>query len=308
MQALIIITCKAEESLTTYFVKAGYKVLNLPVISYDELSEIIKEAEGLIVSTRLAIDQNLIDHAIRLKWIGRLGSGMELIDTVYAETRGIRCFNSPEGNRNAVAEHCLGLLLSLAKKISSSSLEVKNGQWNRDSNRGIEISGKTIGIIGYGNTGSSFAKLLSGFDVTILAYDKYKFNFGSGNIKEANLEQVQKYSDVISLHVPLTEETMHLANDSFFNNLGSKPFFINSCRGKVTDIQALINAIMTNKVRGAALDVLENENLASYSQKEQEQLDWLLAQPNILITPHIAGYSEEANIKMIKILLQKLSI
>jgi len=256
LNPLVLITAPAHPYMEETLSRKGYMPLSLPDISYDELKTDITEAEGLVVTTRLKIDKDIIDAAPNLRWIGRLGSGMELIDTEYAESKGIVCVSSPEGNRNAVAEHSLGLLLNLMNNITKSFEEIKHNIYLRNENRGVNLSGKTVGIIGYGNTGGAFAKLLQPFGVTVLAYDKYKFGFAKDYVREASLEQVCRYCNVISLNIPLTDETYHFANDGFFQSLTNKP----------------------------------------------------LARNNVIITPHIAGYSDEAFYLMSKILLDKLNI
>ena len=303
-----IITAKAHPFLIETLKNKGYEVIYDPEIDLATLVALIVDCTGLFVTTRLKIDKTIIDAAPQLKWIGRLGSGLELIDIKYAQEKNISCYSSPEGNRNAVAEHALGMLLSLMNNIRKSANEVGNSIWLREENRGIELNKKTVGIVGFGNTGQAFAKLLSVFDVTVLVYDKYKNDFANASVREANLEQLCRYADIISFHLPLTTETFHLANADFFNSLQQKPYIINTSRGKVIDTSALTMALQSGQVAGAALDVLENENLSSFSLKETKQFETLNTMHNVLITPHIAGYSQEAFYKMSVILLEKLDL
>jgi D-3-phosphoglycerate dehydrogenase len=308
MKPKVLITAKAHPLLQKNLEEKGYHVVAKVTISYAELLQEIGEYQGLIITTRLKIDKPVLLEAKALKWIGRLGSGMELVDTEFAKTLGIQCESSPEGNCNAVAEQALGMLLSLMNNINKASREVKDGKWLRDINRGDELTGKTVGIIGYGNTGANFVKLLQGFGVTVLVYDKYKFGFSKDYIHEASLEQVMRYSNIISLHIPLTAETYHIANENFFSALEMKPYFINTSRGAIHDTAALINALEQGKIKGAALDVLENEELQTYTAEENIQLNKLLENPNVIVTPHIAGYSHEAFEKMSRVILEKLKL
>ncbi|MEY2812472.1 MAG: hypothetical protein RI991_1467, partial [Bacteroidota bacterium] len=287
-------------------VQRGFAVDVMEKITYDELINQIHLYQGMVVTTRIKVDQQLIDAAVQLKWIGRLGSGMEIIDVDYATQKNIICMSSPEGNKDAVAEQCLGVLLSMMHNVFRAGLQVRKGQWLRESNRGLELGGKTVGIIGYGNTGSAFAALLAPFGVKVLAHDKYKKGFATQHVQEVSLDEVLSIADVVSFHLPLTQETHHYANDDFFTALQNPIYLINASRGQVVDTNALLQALENGKVISAGLDVIEDENIEAYSPAQMDELLQLANREDVWVTPHIAGYSKEALEKMAKVLIFKL--
>lgn len=306
MKPKVIITAYAHTSLSEALIQRGFDVDVREDISYESLIKNAHLYEGMVVTTRINLDKALLDAASKLKWIGRLGSGMEIIDFEYAQQKNILCISSPEGNKDAVAEQCLGMLLSMMHNVFKSGLQVKKGLWLREENRGVELGGKTVGIIGYGNTGAAFAKLLAPFGVKILAHDKYKQGFSSDAVIESSLEHILEEAQVISFHLPLTEETFHYANENFFESLKHPIYLLNASRGQVVDTTALLGALDQGKVISAGLDVLENEHIKSYSLEEREKLLNMANRADIWITPHIAGYSREALEKMAKVLIIKL--
>jgi len=306
MKPLVIVTADAHPLLRETLEAKGHRVELLPAITAEELAGRIEACEGLVVTTRLRVDASLLASAPRLKWVARLGSGMELVDTEAAAALGVRCVSSPEGNRNAVAEHALGMLLSLMHRIRVSADEVRQGLWRRDANRGTELAGKTVGIIGYGHTGGAFARLLQPFGATVLAYDKYRFGFAAGHVHEAGPEQVARYADVVSLHLPLTAETTRYADAAFFRALQRKPWFVNTSRGAVHDTAAVAMALREGLVSGVALDVLETEPPVGVTGEEGEAIRYLLSDARAIVTPHIAGYSHESYREMAAVVLRKL--
>ena len=305
----VIIPEKVHSFLIEKLKGCGLNVNYCPNASYNDVLNEIDKYEILVVRSKFKIDANFLNRASKLKIIGRYGSGLEGIDIKECEKKGIKVINSPEGNRNAVGEHTLGLLLSLTNKICKSNVEIKNGKWDRDGNWGTELEGKTIGIIGFGNTGSYFAKKLMGFDVEVVAYDKFKSDFGNEFIKEVDLDYIYQYADVVSLHIPLNDENYYWADNKFFSSF-SKPFiFINTSRGKLVDTLALVENLKKGKIIAAGLDVLEYEknNFESLiANGKNKVLSELIDMENVIITPHVAGWSYESFYKLAKFLAEKI--
>jgi D-3-phosphoglycerate dehydrogenase len=286
----------------------GFHCDMFPDYRRPEFLSIADQYIGMIIRSKITLDKEFLDRAAKLKFIGRVGAGMESIDVDYAASKGIRCLNSPEGNRDAVGEHCLGMLLSLMNNLNRADHQVRTGTWNREGNRGMEVKGKTIGIIGYGNMGSAFAQRLKGFDATVISYDKYKMGYSDGNTRETTLEEVFEKTDILSLHVPLTDETTFMVNDAFLLKFRKNIWLINTSRGPVVKTAELVKNIKSGKVKGAALDVLEYED-ASFemiSGKMPEELEFLMKSDNVILTPHIAGWTQESNVRLAQVLVEKI--
>ncbi|HMG17021.1 MAG TPA: NAD(P)-dependent oxidoreductase [Saprospiraceae bacterium] len=304
----VLITDDVHPDLIHKFENISYKVDYYPEISLEEVKSIIHDYEGLIVNSKILVDKDFIDRAHSLKFIGRLGSGMEIIDQTYAKQKGIGVFSSPEGNRNAVAEHAMAMLLALGNNIIKADQEVRKFIWNRQENRGFELEGKTIGIIGFGHTGRTFAQKLQGWNVNILVYDKYLTGFSdhSFNVYESSKETVLEKSNIISLHLPLTEETFHYVDHEMLNKMKRRSVLINTSRGKIVDTLALIEVLKSGHLKGACLDVFENEKPENYNTQEKKVYEELLKLKNIIVTPHIAGWTLESKEKLSKILFEKI--
>jgi len=305
----ILFTTKTHEYLYQQLSDAGFNCeINL-LKDKVELEKIIFGYDGIVINSRFVIDKQIIDKAINLKFVARVGAGMESIDVEYLNEKGVKCYNSPEGNRDAVGEHALGMLLCLLNKIKIADSQVRQGKWIREENRGIEIMEKTVGIIGYGNMGGAFAMRLKGFCCEVIAYDKYKKDYSDNYVKESTLNEVFEKSDIVSIHVPLTEETHYMIDDEFINSFKKNIYLINTSRGKVVNTECLVNNLKTGKIIGAALDVLEYEGLSFENfdfNNAPDAFKYLINCENIILTPHIAGWSVESNFKHAKVLADKI--
>lgn len=288
----------------------GYTCIYEPSISLAEVHQVIGDYKGIIINSKIIVDQALLDKADKLKFLARLGSGMEIVDQVYAKTKGVSVISSPEGNRNAVAEHALGMLLALANKMHTGDQEVKVFNWQREANRGFELLGKTIGLIGFGHTGASFAKKLAGLEMRVLAYDKYKVDYTHpfGYVAEATAEQIQAEADIISFHLPLTEEVHHFVNQDYINGCKKGVLLINTSRGSVIDTNALLAGLASGQVAGACLDVFENEKTQTFTEAEKTLYGKLYQYPNVILTPHVAGWTIESKRRLAEVILEKMDV
>lgn len=287
----------------------GFLCVDGTKMSKSLIEEELEESYGLVIRARFVLDKEFLSSAHQLKFIARSGSGLENIDQQFCKERGIQLFNSPEGNRNAVAEHALGMLLCLLNKLNQADRQVKNGVWDREGNRGEELDGKTVALIGYGNNGSAFAKKLRGFDVKILAYDKYKSGFGDRFVHECTLEAIFQQADIVSFHVPLNKETKYFVDASFLNSFKKPIRLLNLSRGKIVNTKDLVEALKSKKVIGACLDVLEFERKSFESFFEQqlpEEFNYLINSDHVILSPHVGGWTAESYFKLSNVLADKI--
>ena len=301
-----IVTDNVNELIKSRLEELGFVVDWRVGISQEDLLEIINDYFGIIIRSRTKLDKEILDKAKRLRIIGRLGSGMENVFVPYCDKLGIECINSPEGNCNAVGEHALAMLLTLSNNLTVALNELKDGIWRREENRGFELHGKTIGIIGYGHTGTSFAKKLTGFDCQILAYDKYKSGFGNDSVKESTYQEILEHADVISFHVPYTFETHMWINKEFIDNCQKKIVLINTSRGPIASTDDLIDAIKEDKLRGLCIDVFEDEPIIANVFHPVEKYQELFKYDNVIASPHIAGWSKRSKTILATLLMEKI--
>ncbi len=293
------------------FTAMGFQCDDFTGKNSDDCKLIIGEYFGAVIRSKITFDAEILKAATQLRFIARVGAGMESIDVEYAKSKGIKCFNSPEGNRDAVAEHAMGMLISLLNHLNQADSQVRLGIWKREANRGIEIKGKTVGIIGYGNMGSAFAQRLKGFGCRVLAYDKYKTGYSDANVTACDMEKIFAETDILSMHVPLSSETRYLVNETYMNRFRKNIWLINTSRGPVVNTASLVDALKTGKVRGAALDVLEYENTSFEAMNAEtfpEPLKQLVAMENVILSPHIAGWTVESKYKLAKVLADKIRV
>jgi len=303
----ILIIDQMHESIVPLLEEKGYEAHYRPDIDRDGILQILSDYEGLVIRSKTPIDRDLLVKGINLKFVARAGAGLDNIDLEYLEQNAIALYSAPEGNRDAVAEHALGMLLALFNHLIQSDSQVRRGVWDREGNRGEELCGKTVGIFGFGNMGTAFAQRLKGFGVQVLAYDKYKKGFGNEFVQECSFETIQEKADVLSIHVPLTEDTNGFFTTEIINGF-NKPFYlINTARGEVVSFETLNDGLQKGKLKGAALDVLEKEKLQTLTSAEKKSFERLTDFKQVLFSPHVAGWSKESYYKINEVLVAKIA-
>ncbi len=303
----ILVADKMHESITDLLANAGFCCDYQPAIDRKGILSIIDQYEGLFIRSKTPIDQELIFAATKLEFVCRAGAGIDQIDTKLLGRKGIALYNAPEGNRDALGEHAVGMLLSVLHKIHSSDKEIRSKEWRREPNRGIELKNKTVGIYGFGFMGSSFAEKLSGFSCNVIAYDKYKRGFGTAKCREVTLKEFLSLTEILSIHVPLTPETNKLFDYRFISEFKRLKVVMNTARGEVLVLKDLLRLLNEEKLQGAAFDVLENEKFPNYTKEEITVFNELAGKPNVLFTPHVAGWTFESYERINRVLIEKIT-
>lgn len=301
-----LVVDKMHESLMPMLKSIGIEADYEPDIDKREIASRLKNYEGLVIRSKVTVDQKLIEGCDKLVVVCRAGAGIDNLDVAYLESRGIHIVNAPEGNRNAVAEHCLGLVFALLNNVVSSNLEINNRKWDREGNRGHEIKNKTLGIIGYGFMGSAVAEKFQHLGCKVIAYDKYRTGYATTAVEEVSLSRLFKETDILTVHVPLTEETRLMINREFLSHFDKDIWLINTSRGEVASLEDIDHLLDTGKVIGAALDVLENEKINALDHKQEKVFNKLTNQDNVILTPHVAGWTYESYVEINSVLVKKL--
>ncbi|MBO3698522.1 phosphoglycerate dehydrogenase [Fabibacter sp. E12] len=296
-----------HESIQDLLSQIGIEPVYLPKASRSEILDKIHDFEGLLIRSKTTVDQELVDKAVKLEFIGRAGAGLDKIDVEYVENRDIEILNAPEGNRDALAEHAVAMLLNLLNNINRADREVRNWIWDREGNRGVELSDKTVGIIGYGHMGQAFVQRLRAFDCRVLVYDKYRKGFGTKNVEEVSLEKMFAKADILSLHVPLTEETRGWINADFFEQFHKNIYLLNTARGEIVPTKDLLALLDSGKLLGAALDVLEKEKFDQLSKDQKVLFENLFTRKNVVLSPHVGGWTFASFKRINEVLVGKIA-
>ncbi|MFC3881576.1 NAD(P)-dependent oxidoreductase [Algoriphagus namhaensis] len=302
----ILIIDEMHLSIIPMLEELGHTVNYCPKITREEILDCVAEYDGLIIRSKTPLDRELLEKAAQLKFIGRAGAGLEKIDLDYVQERNIQLFHAAKGNRDAVAEHAMGGLLALFNHVIKANAEVRKGIWDREGNRGVELKGKTVGILGFGNMGTAFSKRLQGFEVNVIAYDKYKSGFGNEQVEEVNWDDFCASTDILSIHVPLTPETRGYFTEEVFQSFQNPIWLVNTARGEVVSFETLNKVLDTGQVRGAVLDVLEIEKFQKFTPKQQLEFNKLAERENVIFSPHVAGWTVESYIRINEVLVEQI--